>query len=209
MSYLLFLSFGGSGGSTAVVPSPVVGVDVPDHVAAACGRLLEQFKNQPNIVALVTALVGPTQPIEAALWQLLTQRSITTAVGKQLDALGYIVGQSRNGLSDADFARYIAARIATNDSDGRVEDLILVTRTVLNDAAAIIRVKPEGTATVVVRVAGTTVPYSTGTIVSVLLQAAVSAGVRLLTEASASSPATTFALDTGPGLDVGKLAYAI
>lgn len=148
-------------------------------------------------------------PIESALWQLLTQRSISTAVGSQLDAIGKLVGQARNGLSDADYARYINARIATNNSKGRVEDLITVTRSVPNDANALIRVAPQGTATVVVVVAGTTVVLNTGVTLSGLLQAAVAAAVRLLTEASVSTPPTTFTFDTGPGFDVGHLAYAL
>ena len=191
------------------VPIPTVGVTVPDHVAAALGRLLEQFKNKPNIAALLSALAAPSQPIENALWQLLTQRALSTGIGAQLDAIGALVGQPRNGLVDADYARYIGARIAVNDSDGRVEDLITISRGVLNNAAAVIRVQPEGTATVIVRIHAIAVTLALGTILSGLLDAGVAGGVRLLLEASASVPANTFTFDSGPGWDTGHLAYAI
>ena len=206
---LAFSSAFDAGISVPTVPSPVVGVDVPDHVAAALGRLFEQFKNKPNIAALITTLAAPTQPIENALWQLLTQRALSTGIGAQLDAIGALVGQPRNGLADSDYARYIGARIAVNDSDGRVEDLITIARGVLNNVAAVIRVQPEGTATVVVRIQAIAVVLTLGTILSGLLDAGVAGGVRLLLEASASVPANTFTLDSGPGWDTGHLAYAI
>lgn len=196
------------------VAPPIIPPTVPpgvgiDHVSAALNRLAEQFKNQPNIAAFLTALVGPCQPLENALQQLYTQRTIFTAIGVQLDALGSLVGQPRNGLVDADYRRFILARISTNNSDGRVEDLITVAKLVLNTAGVTITVLPQGTATVVVAIGAVAIAFALGSILSTFMQAAVAAGVRLLTEASASSPGQTFTLDIGPGLDVGHLAYAI
>lgn len=211
MSAFSSLSFSALSFSTGVatVPSPVVGVDVPDHVAAALGRLIEQFKNQPNIKALVSALAGPSQPLEAAYWQLLTQRTIYTGIGNVLDAIGNLVGQPRNGLSDSDYRRYLLARISTNDSGGLVNELLTIVKLVLNDPTATIVLKPEGTATVVIRIGVIAVPVSVGTILSSLLDAAAAGGIRLLTEMSALAPGATFRFDTGPGFDVGGFAYAL
>ena len=191
-------------------PAPTVpaGVGI-DHVSAALNRLAEQFKNQPNIAAFLTALVGPCQPLENALQQLYTQRTIYTAIGVQLDALGSLVGQPRNGLVDADYRRFILARISTNSSDGRTEDLITVAKLVLNTVGATIRVTPQGTATVVVAIGGVAIAFTVGSILATFMQSAAAAGIRILTEASASSPGNTFTFDVGPGFDVGHLAYAI
>lgn len=171
--------------SGATVPLPVVGVDVPDRVAAALARLCEQFKNKTNIASLVTALVGPAQTIESALWQLLTQRRVSTAIGSQLDALGKLVGQLRNGASDSDYTRYISARIRTNISRGRIEDLIAIAKSVLNDSADLITVDTKGIGATVVRVTGDGTTDAIAAILISFLRDAQAAGVKLTLESQA------------------------
>ena len=175
-------TFGFGSFDTATVTTPVAGTDVPDHVAAALGRLLEQDKNKTNISNWVTAFVAPIQALESALWQLLTQRRINTAIGAQLDALGKLVGQGRNGAGDSDYARFINARIRTNVSRGRIEDLIAIARLVLNDALDVIAIAAYGTAAVSVRVTGDVVPDSTAAILISFLRDAHAAGVKLTLE---------------------------
>ena len=195
-----------AGASTPTVPLSSTSLQ---HLAGAVGRLAAQFQNQPNILAMLTALVAPVQPIEDALQQLLYQRALGTAIGSQLDAIGIIVGQPRNGYSDLDYARFLGARILVNTSDGVVEQLNAIAKAVVNNPAATIRVKPQGTATVVVVIGAVAVSVSTATIASMLLIAAAATGVRLVVEASTVVPGSTFTLDIGPGFDHGVLAYAI
>jgi hypothetical protein len=188
------------------VPLPVIGTDVPDHVAAALGRLLEQDKNKTNIAKLLTSLVTPQQDLESALWQLLTQRRITTAIGAQLDALGKLVGLARNGLSDTDYRVFIYVQIAVNTSRGRHEDLIAIAKLALQNTAALIEVKNQPVAQVVARVGLITTTDTLGSQLAGFLQAAAAAGVRVVTQWSNNSPGTTFTFDIGPGFDVGKMA---
>lgn len=160
----------------------------------------------PNkIVKLISAWAGTFQPIEDTLQAIIAQRDVNQAVGAQLDLLGKLVGQSRAGLTDPDYRRYIRARIATNRSDGVVEDLIRVATLVLN-ATAYIKVAYAGTATIRVQLFTTNIDDSTATIVSTFLQQAKSAGVRLIFEWIDVLPADAFTLDSGPGLDSGHLA---
>jgi hypothetical protein len=184
-----------------------------DHVSGALGRLCEQFKRKPNIIKLVTALAQPSQAIEDALMALFTQRSINTAIGAQLDALGTIVGQARGGLSDADFRRYIRARIATNSSDGTVEELISVGRLVLNDPSSQFAILRVGVAAVLVRAFGTAINDSLASILISFLRDARDGGVKLTLESTPALDASTFftavTAFTTSALAIGNTSIAV
>lgn len=94
------------------------------HVSDGLAKLVEQLKGKPKLTALVTALLSQVQDVEDALWQLYTLRSILTATGKALDAIGRIVGEPRGNAPDDDqYRKRILARIRTNLSSGTVNDL--------------------------------------------------------------------------------------
>lgn len=159
-------------------------------------------------VQLLTALVAPAQDLENVIQQFLANRFVDTAVGAQLDIIGAIVGEDRNGLIDNDYRRYIRAKIAVNNSNGVFEDLLTIAFLVIYDASATYIATDVGTATVVLRVGNITLTDALGNILATFLQKAVSAGVRIVTEWSNSLPASTFRLDSGPGLNQGHLASA-
>lgn len=179
--------------TTPFVPLPVVGVDVPDHATLAVNRLAQQFKDKPKIVALVRALCVPIQDIENALWQLKTQRGFN-GIGIQLDLIGKIVGQPRNGLSDHDYLIYLRAKIAANNSIGTVENLLTVASLIVNDPTNQIQVTPYTVATLVVAIANQISP-AVLTALNAFLHQAVAAGVRLMTVATVEPVANTFTFD--------------
>lgn len=127
MSLLLLSS------SSSTPAAAAASVAIAPVAQLALDRLTQQFRDKANIVAFVTALATPAQALEDALQQLLTQRTIYTATGATLDALGKLVGQARNGLVDADYRRYIAARVRANSSDGLPDQLLAICRLVVND----------------------------------------------------------------------------
>lgn len=94
------------------------------HAQKANGRLLEQYKERPNLNALVTALINPLQEIELQLELLSTQRWLDNAQGIQLDHYGESVGEERNSRDDTDFRRAIYCRIFINNGGGTPEDII-------------------------------------------------------------------------------------
>jgi hypothetical protein len=176
------LVFGLGGGAPAPAPVVVTSLTQVDHVAAALDRLCYQFRDKQGIVDLVTVFAQRWNDLEAVFWALLSMRTVYTAVGAQLDTVGEIVGQPRNGLGDDDYRRFIFARIATNKSSGLVEDLITVAKLVLNDANATIVVNQQGAAAVVVRVIGTTISDVLANITLDFLQATTEAGIRCILE---------------------------
>lgn len=190
-----------------VVPIPTAGV--VDFVARALNRLPYQFRQtgSTNITRLVTLIVAPYQELQVALMQLLLYRTLDTAVASNLDVLGKVVGQSRNGLGDDDYRRYIRARIATNRSRGTRDDLIRIAQLILNDTTATIEVTTSGTASAVVRVKGSIVLGAIADILIVLLRSGKSAGVRLNLETETATDTVVFD-DSVHGFDDHTMAEA-
>jgi hypothetical protein len=106
-------------------------IRIDNHVEQAQARLVEQFKQKPTILALVDALVTGLQPIEDELNRLLHERTLDAAEGQQLDNLGAIVGQPREGRTDEEYRLWIAARRLVNVATGVPDDFLNLVKTVL------------------------------------------------------------------------------
>lgn len=98
------------------------------HVADGLKRLLWQYKEKPVIEGFLTAWLQGAQDAEDLIWQVIEGRMLNAAVGNQLDILGRIVGELRQGKNDADYKAAIALRIRVNRSQGLAVDIIDVTR---------------------------------------------------------------------------------
>lgn len=95
-----------------------------DYAALAVSRLTGQFENSPKIKALMAAIVGPLTTLEDNADSLISDRWIDTAIGKQLDGCGYIVGEARQGRTDDAYRTAIKFRVFVNISKGTPTDLI-------------------------------------------------------------------------------------
>lgn len=169
---------------------------ITDHGAEAIDRLPQFLKDKPNLAAWLEVLCGPIQRIEDALIQLLTERAVDTAIGDQLDDLGTIVGQRRDGLADDDFRRYIRARIAANRACGLTDELLRIVRLIVDDSGATIRLTPSYPAAVVIRVSMIPVDVELASTLVSFLRDAASAGVRLVLEWSELPEADLFYWDS-------------
>jgi hypothetical protein len=72
----------------------------------------------------VQAFAAQIQNLENATWDTMLLRRIDVATGAQLDSLGEIVGETRQGKIDADYKIAILAKIQMNASCGEPERLI-------------------------------------------------------------------------------------
>lgn len=95
-----------------------------DYTSLALSRLASQFENSPKLRALLAAIVGPLHTIESNADDLREKRWIDTAQGAQLDGLGAIVGENREGRSDEDYRDAIRFRVFINVSKGTPPDVI-------------------------------------------------------------------------------------
>lgn len=99
---------------------------VTDHVRAGLSLLLQQYTGLPRIEGWATSYLNRVQELEDAIWSVIVGRLIDDAVGVQLDVLGRLVGQRRNGVGDEPFRMRVRARIRANRSNGHPDDIIAV-----------------------------------------------------------------------------------
>ena len=115
------------------------------HTPLALSRLIERWKadSNPNLATLVSSITDEVQDLENAIWDVIVARLPDYAEGAQLDALGRLVGQRRDGLGDASYRAHIKARVRINQSFGQARDVIAVLRLV--DSATFHLVEEPGT----------------------------------------------------------------
>lgn len=115
------------------------------HVETGLSRLITRWSadERPAIAAILASYLEEAQELENAIWFVIYGRMLDYAEGAQLDMLGRIVGQPRNGLPDDRYVVHIRARIRINRSIGTPDDVIDVLRLV--DSAAF-RYTENGTA---------------------------------------------------------------
>lgn len=101
-----------------------------NHVTEALGNLIEQFKDKPIIAALLESWVEQLQDLETAIFTSEAAMRLDNAEGEQLDGLGAIVGEAREGRTDLFYRAAIAARISLNLSTATLEEIRALIRAV-------------------------------------------------------------------------------
>ena len=92
------------------------------HINEGLALLLSQYKGKPRIEKLLRVYLAKVQELEWVFADLADQRNLDTAFGVWLDMIGRIVGQSRQGWTDAEYRKAIRARVVLNRSQGRIDD---------------------------------------------------------------------------------------
>lgn len=136
-----------------------------------------------NITKLLTALAGPAQDVENALQEMLTERAIDTSVGVNLDIIGVIVAQKRQGLADEIYRAFLRTKIVTSRSRGTLPSILRITRAMIgNNLSTLVEYDNQGIATFIVRILGNVIPDVIATGLLYFLQLGASAGVRVIVE---------------------------
>ncbi|MCK5609844.1 hypothetical protein KAR91_48680 [Candidatus Pacearchaeota archaeon] len=99
-------------------------IAITNHTERALSLLIEEFKHRVNIVKLIKVMVDQAQEIEDMENDLLTDRRLDQAADAQLDIIGDIVGEDREGRSDEDYRAAIRFKIYINVSHAEPETLI-------------------------------------------------------------------------------------
>lgn len=111
-----------------------------DVASDAVTLLTAERAKQPLTAATTRALASEVQTIENTTFDLGQVLQLDSATGEWLDRFGAIVGELRGGLADADYRRFIQARIQINRSQGEHERLIRIAQ--LMTGASYIQVSP-------------------------------------------------------------------
>jgi len=116
-----------------------------DHEAEVRALLVEQFKGESTFTDLrawLDCYSASIQDLEDVLYDLFTLRDIDTAEGAQLDILGAIVGELRNGRVDATYRLRIKTRVKINVSSGLGDEILDIFGDVLGSDALSIAEQP-------------------------------------------------------------------
>lgn len=99
-----------------------------DHETTGLLNRIGIYKEEqsPVLEAILKSYLPQIQAIEDAAMDVLNLRWPDTAEGEQLNVLGRIVGEQRQGRGDAAYASAIQARIKINRSSGTRPELITI-----------------------------------------------------------------------------------
>jgi hypothetical protein len=170
-------------------------------VADAIANLYGQFQGAPNMNAIVASYAIQAQELETVFISLIVNTMLPTAEGEQLDVLGRIVGEERQGRSDDDYRIAIGARIRSNVSNASVEDIIAVLKSAVDRTY---EVKDLGYASFLVRLVddvGTASP----TELNAILQRIKGGGVRADFIYSLEDDANSFTLSSSDAIETDAL----
>jgi hypothetical protein len=178
------------------------------HEADAVTRLAYQFHEKARFEALIGAFGARAQTVEDALWKFVTLRGIDTATGSQLDNLGAIVGESREGKSDDTYRIFIRARVRLNRGSGTGEDIIAIYALILSALSGnTFSLKEIPPAAFILRIYNALTTANTLSLVRILRQARA-AGVRGLLEWSSVTDDNAFEFGTDQGDGHGERIVA-
>jgi hypothetical protein len=111
-------------------------VVIKDQVQQGKDRLVTQWTDKPTVQGLLKSYLENVQTVEDIYEQLLDERSVFTAIGAQLDVVGTLVGEARDGKDDAAYRQAILNRIAINNADGTPEKVIEILITITGSTTA-------------------------------------------------------------------------
>ena len=149
---------------------------INNHIEQAKARLIEQYKDAPNLKATLDAFNAQTQDLENVFQSLYFGRWVNEAEGDVLDDFGTIVGQPRLGFDDEFYRILIYVRIGINISQGETERIVdlykIITQATL---AEIIEQYPAG----MYLLSNGFITLQSGQFVLNQLQQVVGAGIRI------------------------------
>lgn len=183
--------------------------EIADHAGDAVDRLPQRYKDpaktwtgfwagNPQATAwetVIRAFSGPAQEIESIMQSMLSGRTLSGSTGVNLDRIGQIVGEERQGRVDDDYRTAIYAQIAENNSDTTARDLLNIVALFVDDELDNVKIGETFPAAIRVYV------YVTGTVLDPQaltdsLSSAKAAGVKL--EVIRVPPADYFGFDSDP-----------
>lgn len=115
-----------------------------EHVAEARALLTSAFNGKTVIQGMLDSYIGGVQSLEIAIFDVIELRLLDNATDAQLDTLGALVGETRQGRDDSTYREAIRLRIRVNRSQGRAEDVIQVAKIATDDNFTYTEVFPAG-----------------------------------------------------------------
>lgn len=182
---------------------------VTDHVARALTTLIEQYKGKPKVEGLITAFVNQVQDAEDGLWTLWSARQFDATAGAAfLDLCGRILGEPRNGKSDASYLIRLRAKVLLDICSGTIEEIYAIFVLITAGTGVTLRIKEWYPKAFTLELGAAAVPDVTAADYANVLRRAKDAGAKV--DLLYGNTAPLFGFDrNGSGFDVGYLGGSI
>lgn len=108
-----------------------------DVAASLIDRLPAGLYEKPRLRAFLSAIGHGMQLVEDEIAERGLSMALATANSDDLDTLGRIVGEGRLGLGDADYRRFIAARLLARKCLGTPNELVAIAELIAAPATAV------------------------------------------------------------------------
>jgi len=132
---------------------------------------IEQFKSSENFNKVLQVAASTFDELDTVFADLKVILNITTSSGKQLDLIGHIIVEGRNGRNDVDYRSALTLKIFKNTSRAFVEDIVEILTLVTNATKVVYSDNPPAAYTVYTN--GKTLPTNIKTIIDRLSAAGV------------------------------------
>lgn len=117
---------------------------ISDHIARGLSLVVSQFQRSPRLLKVIEGLLDEVQRVEDAMLDVDSALDIESATGAQLDQMGLLLGERRDGLDDITYRRYLTARSMIRIGQGSTEDVIGIAATLSGGAVEYSPAYPAG-----------------------------------------------------------------
>jgi len=90
------------------------------------GVVLSQLRDKPRFATLMGILARPFQELEDVFWDVYEKTQLPNAQGVQLDMIGRLVLEPRDGLNDSDYRSIIRIKLLVLLSHGTGPELVAI-----------------------------------------------------------------------------------
>jgi hypothetical protein len=151
-----------------------------DHLVQVLEELLKQFDDRPNFLLVVQFLAERFQALEENIFDTNWFRYVDQAHGRNLDLLGILLGQVREGLTDERYRALLKTRYQTLFGRRNVDAMLEVINVVTSGFAITYTLVEDFPATIVVEFLG--IDNDTGEFWNRIIRGPKPEGVRLVTK---------------------------
>jgi hypothetical protein len=132
---------------------------------------IEQFKSSENFNKVLQVAASTFDELDTVFADLKIILNITNATGAQLDLIGDIIVEKREGRNDDDYRAAIILKIFKNTSRGFVEDVVEILTVITNATKVVYSDNPPAAYTIYTN--GTTLPSNLHSVMDKLSAAGV------------------------------------
>jgi hypothetical protein len=134
-------------------------VEITNVTEQGLSRLVPEYQETPRWQAWIASTLDTLQELESAAFDLwIGVLNLDEAVGSQLDLLGRIVREDRDGRDDDTYRLALRVRVLVNRSNGKIEELIRIIRLfedLDSEPAAYVRITEHQPARMEIRIVAT------------------------------------------------------